>query len=406
MRKVLILGSGAGGTIVANKLRKELSENEWEITIIDKDAQHRYQPGYLFIPFGVYSRRDILKPKKEFIPRGVDLVIDKAVRIDAAQRRVETLKGSFDYDYLVIATGCGLRPEEVEGMMDGWGKDIHTFYTLEGAERLGKTLKYFSGGKVVVNIAETPFKCPIAAMEFSFMADWFFTVAGVREKVEIELVTPLSGIFTKPVAERKKIKVTPSFDLARVNASEKTIESFKGEKVGYDILVSIPPHFGARAIIDSGLGDPMGYVPTEKNTLKARGLDHVYVIGDATNVPTSKAGSVAHYMADTVVGNIVREIDGQEAHPTFDGHSTCFLSSGFEKAILLDFNYNVEPLPGKFPFPGMGPFDLLEESLSNHWGKMMFRWVYWNLMMKGSELPLEAQMNLAGKMVKTSPAKH
>jgi sulfide:quinone oxidoreductase len=408
MRKIIILGSGAGGTIVANQLRKQLSESEWQITIIDRDEQHHYQAGYLFIPFGIYSRADILKPKKEYIPKGVEFVIDDVVRIHTDQRRVESATNKYDYDWLIIATGCRLKPDEIEGMMDGWGKDVHTFYTLEGAELLRKALKYFSCGKVVLNIAELPFKCPIAPLEFLFMADWYFTVVGARNNVEIELVTPLDNVFTKPiaaqelaqVAEKKNIKVTPYFQLARVNAAEKTIESHKGDKVDYDLLVSIPPNFGDQVVINSGLGDPMGYVPTQRHTLKAQNFDRVYVVGDATNVPTSKAGSVAHYMAYTLVENLVREIDGQPPLPTFDGHATCFLESGFEKAILLDFNYDVEPLPGKFPFPGMGPFSLLQESLSNHWGKMMFRWVYWNLMMKGNDLPLETQMNIAGKVRK------
>ncbi len=411
MRKILILGSGAGGTIVANMLRERLQESEWEITIIDKKEDHHYQAGYLFIPFGVYSENDVIKPKKEFIPKGVEFVLDNVVRIDTKERRVETEKGArYDYDWLVIATGCDIAPAEIDGMMDGWQKDIFDFYTLEGSLELYKKLKYFNSGKVVLNIAEVPYKCPIAPLEFVFMADWFFTVNGVRDKVDIEFVTPLDNVFTKPVAAKilsefavkKNIKVTPYFDLAQVNAEEKTIESGKGQKVGYDILVAIPPNVGDQALIDSEVSDPVGFVPTDNHTLKAENLDRVYVVGDTTNVPTSKAGSVAHYQSYTLVENLIREIDGYDPKPTFDGHATCFLASGFEKAILLDFNYNVEPLPGKFPFPGMGPFSLLEESLSNHWGKMMFRWVYWNLMMKGLDFPLEPQMNIAGKLRKVA----
>lgn len=405
MRKILILGAGAGGTIVANMLRKELSEAEWRITIIDRDERHYYQPGYLFIPFGVYSEQDVIKPKKEFIPRGVDFIIDEIVKIDPEQRRVETKLGNYDYDWLIIATGCDIQPSEIDGMMDGWRTDIFDFYSLEGSVALRQKLKYFDSGKVVLNIAEIPYKCPIAPLEFVFMADWFFTVNGVRDKVEIEFVTPLDNVFTKPVAAKalaqvavqKNIKVTPYFDLAQVNAKEKTIESHKGEKIGYDLLVSIPPNMGDKALIDSNVADPVGYVFTNNETLQAEQFERIYVIGDTTNVPTSKAGSVAHYMAYTLVDNLMREIDGYPPKSKFDGHATCFLASGFEKAILLDFNYKVEPLPGKFPFPGMGPFSLLQESLSNHWGKMMFRWVYWNLMMKGLDLPLEPQMNLAGK---------
>jgi len=411
MRKIVILGSGAGGTMVAANLRKELDDGEWQITLIDKDEQHHFQSGYLFIPFGIYSKDDVLKPKRDFVPKGVDFVVDNVIKVDTEQRRLETEKGdSYDYDWLVISTGCRIVPEEVEGMMDVWREDVFDFYTLEGAVALSKKLKYFDSGKVVLNIAEFPYKCPIAPMEFVFMADWFFQVNGVRDKVEIEFVRPIDNIFTKPVAakalrafaDKKNVKVTPYFDLAKVNANEKTIESHKGDKVGYDLLVAIPPNFGAQAITDSGIGDPMGYMQVDNHTLKAENQDRVYVLGDATSVPTSKAGSVAHYMSYTVVENLVREIDGHEALPSFDGHATCFLASGFEKAILLDFNYEVEPLPGKFPFPGMGPFSLLEDTFGNYWGKMMFKWVYWNLMMKGLDLPLEAQMNIAGKLRQTA----
>ena len=260
MQRILILGAGAGGTIVANMLRKELKESEWQITIIDRDERHHYQAGYLFIPFGVYGEQDVLKPKKEFIPQGVEFVVDKVMKIDPAQRRVETLKGQYEYDWLVIATGCDIQPSEIPGMTEGWRKDIFDFYTLEGALALRKQLKYFTSGKIVLNIAEFPYKCPIAPLEFVFMADWFFTVNGVRDKVEIEFVTPLDNVFTKPVAAKalasvaakKNIKVTPYFDLAQVNAGEKTIESHKGQKVGYDLLVAIPPNMGAKALIDSG----------------------------------------------------------------------------------------------------------------------------------------------------------
>jgi sulfide:quinone oxidoreductase len=406
MRKVVILGSGAGGTMVATNLRKELDESEWEIIIIDNDEQHHYQPGWLFIPFGVYTAEDCIKPKKDFIPKGVKFILDEVTKIDPDKRRVETKLGHYDYDWLVIASGCRIVPQEIEGMMDDWHGNIHDFYTLEGAVELRKKLKYFDSGRVVLNIAELPYKCPVAPLEFIFMADWFFTINGVRDKVEVELVTPLANVFTKPMASRalasladqKNIKVTPNFDIAQVNAKEKTIESHKGEKIPYDLLVTIPPNFGAKFIEDSGMGDPMCYVDTEPYTLKAKNYDRIYVIGDATNVPTSKAGAVAHYESETVVENLVREIDGHQPRPTFDGHATCFIVSGYEKAVLIDFNYEVEPLPGKFPFPGLGPCTLLGESHFNYWGKMMFKWVYWNMMLKGLDLPLEPQMTMAGKM--------
>ncbi|MBW1710425.1 MAG: NAD(P)/FAD-dependent oxidoreductase [Deltaproteobacteria bacterium] len=406
MKNVVILGSGAGGTMIAAKLRQELDEADWRITIIDKHPRHDYQPGWLFVPFGIYTARDCAKPKSDFIMPGVDLVLDEVVNVDPGKRTVKTRLGQLSYDWLVIATGCRIMPEEIDGMMDDWGGNVHTFYTIEGAVALQKKMKYFESGRVVFNIAELPFKCPVAPLEFIYMADWFFRVNGVRDNVEIELVTPLAGAFTKPVSskalgklcEQKNIKISPNFDLAQVNAGEKTIESHLGNKVPYDLLVSIPPNFGAQYIIDSGIGDPIGYMNTDHFTLQAKDYDRIYVIGDATNVPTSKAGSVAHYQSETVVENLVREIDGYEPKPTADGHSTCFIVTGFEKASLIDFNYTVEPLEGKFPFPGFGPFDLLGDTHLNYWGKMMFKWVYWNLMMKGLDFPLEPQMTMAGKI--------
>src|SRR5208337_1546147 len=330
MKRLVILGSGTGGTIIAGKMRQKLSESEWEITVIDRDWQHHYQPGWLFIPFGIYTPEDCVKPKIKFIPAGVNFVLDEISLIDPVKKRVTTKGGSYDYDWLVVATGCGIVPEEVEGMSEGMGGDIHNCYSRDGAIALAEKMKYFEKGRVVINIAELPFKCPVAPLEFAFMADWFFTTHGVRDHLEIELVTPLSAAFTKPVAaavlgnicKEKNIKVTPNFQIAQVDRDKKVIKSYGDEEVPYDLLVAIPPNFGAQCIIASGMGDPMGYVDTDHNTLKAKNYDNVFVIGDATNVPTSKAGAVAHYEADTIIENLVREIDGKPALPSYDGHAT------------------------------------------------------------------------------------
>jgi len=406
MKKILILGSGAGGTMVAANLNKKLNPKEWQITIIDKDEIHHYQPGWLFIPFGVYTAKDCQKPKRDFIPAGVNYVTDEVMGLDTAKREVQGKKQTYSYDWLVIASGCSIVPEEVDGMMADWRKNIFSFYTLDDAVALREKMKYFNKGRLVLNIAELPYKCPVAPLEFVYMADWFFDVHGARDNVEIELVTPMAGAFSKPIASgilgdtmiRKNIKVTPNFDLAKVNPEEKTIESHKGDKVDYDLLVAIPPNFGAKFLEGSGLEDPLRFVETDHFTLKAKNADHIFVVGDATNVPTSKAGAVAHYESDTIAENILREMDGQVPKGTFDGHATCFICSGYEKAFLIDFNYQYEPLPGKFPFPGLGPFSLLGDSYLNYWGKMMFKWVYWNMMLKGVELPLEQQLTMAGKM--------
>ncbi len=330
MKNLVILGHGTGGTIIATKMRQKLSEKDWQITVIDRDWQHHYQPGWLFIPFGIYTAADCVKPKIKFVPPGVNFVLDEITEIDPVKKQVKTRRDTYAYDWLVVATGCRIMPDEVEGMAEGMGGDIHNFYSQEGAVALYDKLKYFSKGRVVINIAELPFKCPVAPLEFAFMADWFFTKNGVRKNIEIELVTPLSAAFTKPVAaellgqicEQKNIKVTPNFQIAQADVGNKLIKSYGGEEVPYDLLVAIPPNFGAQIIIDSGMGDPMGYVDTDHHTLKAKNYDHIYVVGDATNVPTSKAGAVAHYEADTIVDNLVREIDGQPPWPDYDGHAT------------------------------------------------------------------------------------
>ena len=330
MKHLVILGHGTGGTIIAAKMRQRLAEKDWQITVIDRDWQHHYQPGWLFIPFGIYTAADCVKPKTKFVPPGVTLVLDEITEIDPVKKQVKTRRDTYAYDWLVVATGCRIMPDEVEGMAEGMGGDVHTFYSQEGAVALYDKLKYFHQGRVVINIAELPFKCPVAPLEFAFMADWFFTKNGVRKNIEIELVTPLSAAFTKPVAagilgkicEEKNIKVTPNYQIAQVDAAKKVIKSYGDQEVPYDLLVAIPPNFGAQIIIDSGMGDPMGYVDTDHHTLKAKNYDYIYVVGDATNVPTSKAGAVAHYEADTIVDNLVREIDGQPPWPNYDGHAT------------------------------------------------------------------------------------
>jgi sulfide:quinone oxidoreductase len=265
------------------------------------------------------------------VPPGVNFVLDEILGVDPEKKQVKTKQYTFAYDWLVVATGCRIVPEEVEGMLGiGWGKEIHNFYTLDGAVALGDTIQYFDKGRVVINIAELPFKCPVAPLEFAFMADWFFAKNGVRDNIEIELVTPLPGAFTKPKAsevlgqlcEEKNVKVTPNFQISAVDPERKVITAFDCREVNYDLLISIPPNFGAQCLIDSGMTDPMGYVETDLNTLKSKKFDNVYVIGDAANLPTSKAGAVAHYEADVLAENLKREIDGHPPRPDYDGHAT------------------------------------------------------------------------------------
>lgn len=407
MKTFLILGAGTGGTMVANKMAELLDPNEWRITIVDRDETHYYQPGFLFIPFGIYTLKDVVKPKRQFIPSNVNVVMSGIDLIEPDDNRVKLANGqTINYDTLVISTGTRIVAEEVEGLTGkGWYENAFDFYTPEGAEALSRFLKFWKGGRLVLNVAEMPIKCPVAPLEFLFLADWYFTEKGIRDQVELVYATPLSGAFTKPRAasilgdmlERKNIKVEPDFNVSEVDGEAQVIRSYDGRELPYDLLVSVPTNMGQEVIERSGMGDDLGFIPIDKHTLQSNNWENVWVIGDAGNAPTSKAGSVAHFMLDVLVENILRQMEGLEPQPDFDGHANCFIESGFEKGILIDFNYDVEPLPGKFPLPGVGPFSLLKESAANHWGKMTFRWVYWNMLLKGREMPFESQMTMAGK---------
>ena len=411
MKSLVILGAGTAGTTVANRLHSLLDSDQWRITIVDQNETHYYQPGFLFIPFGIYSKNDVIKPKRDFIPAGVELIMSPIEHIDAEHNRVTLAKDKriLAYDFLVIATGCQIRPEQTPGLKDSaWGHTIHEFYTVEGAVALAKHLRTWRGGRLVVNVVDNPIKCPVAPLEFLMLADSFFTEHGLREKVDITYATPLPGAFTKPIAsrhlgdilERKSIKVVPEFLIERVEPDARRIVSYDEQSLEYDLLISIPLNMGDEVIARSGLGDDLNYVPVDKHTLQSTKFPNIFALGDAASLPTSKAGSVAHFAVDCFADNFLRLIDGLDLLPTFDGHANCFIESGFGKGLLIDFNYDVEPLPGHYPLPGVGPFSLLQETEMNHWGKMMFRWMYWNLLLKGQELPLPARMTMAGKMVR------
>ncbi len=395
--------------MMLNKLEAELSKDEWHITIVDQFETHYYQPGFLFIPFGIYTKRDVMKPKREFFPPGVDVIFSGIDLIEPDSNRVKLSNGkTLNYDFLIVATGSKVNPGETEGLTgEFWQKNIFDFYTIEGACNLSHFLKYWEGGKMVLNIIEMPIKCPVAPLEFVFLADWWFTEQGIRDKVDIEFVTPLPGAFTKPKAsqifgdflEKKNIRLIPEFNTGRVDGERKKIISWDEKEIDYDLLVTIPTNMGDSVIERSGMGDELNFIPTDPFTLQSKAHENVFVIGDATDLPSSKAGSVAHFQADILFENILSAMDNRPLRAKFDGHANCYIESGFGKGILIDFNYDTEPLPGKFPLPGVGPFSLLEETKMNHYGKMMFRWMYWNLLLKGAELPIESQMMMAGKRV-------
>lgn len=407
MKELLILGGGTAGSMMANKLVRALPDG-WQVTVVDKDDIHVYQPGLLFLPFGQYERRDIVKRRGRMLHRDIRYVTGSIDRIDPADKVVALHDGrQLAYDLLVIATGTDLQPEATEGLTDErvWFDSAFDFYSLEGASRLARKLEDFKGGRMLVHVVDMPIKCPVAPLEFAFLADAFFQERGMRDKVELVFVTPLDGAFTKPRAkaalgqmlEDKGIGLQAEFVASHVDPETRAVHGYDGRALDFDLLVTVPQHGGIPAMKHSGLGDDLGFVPTDKHTLQSAVHPDIFVLGDATNLPTSKAGAVAHFQGDVLLPNILRHIEGRPLLPEFDGHANCFIETGHGKAMLIDFNYDTEPLPGRFPLPGAGPMALLEESRINHLGKLAFKWVYWNFLVKGKELPLDHRMRMTGK---------
>ncbi len=406
-KNLVVLGAGTAGTMIVNKLRRRLPADEWSITVVDKDDVHDYQPGYLFIPFGLNAPDQIRKTTRRFVHDGVQLVMAEIERVDTAAHEVHLGGGRvLPYDQLVIATGTTPRPDQTEGTLGPqWHKEVGEFYTYEGAVALRDQLDRFTGGRLVVHITELPIKCPVAPLEFTFLADDWLRQRGLRDQTELVFVTPLDGAFTKPVASRtlgglleeKNITVEPDFMIERIDQDRKVLVSFDEREVAYDQLVTVPLNMGADFVAASGLGDELNYVPVDKHTFLADGLDDVFALGDASNIPTSKAGSVAHFSVDIFVDNFLEHIAGRPMTHSFDGHANCFVESGHGKALLLDFNYDTEPLTGTFPLPKVGPMTLLGESRANHLGKLAFRHIYWNALLPGRPLGLPAEMSMSGK---------
>ena len=409
MKRIVILGGGTAGTMASNRLRKRLDQAEWAITVVDQNDTHVYQPGNLFVPFGIYEPADLVKPRRRFLPDGVELVLSEIDHVEPERNVVELADGrTLPYDYLIIATGTSPRPDQTPGMIGPeWRKSIHEFYTLEGATALANTLAEWEGGRMVVHIVDMPIKCPVAPLEFTFLADSYFAERGMRDRVEMVFVTPLDGAFTKPIASKhlggildeRKVALEADFMVEHIDADAKALVSYDEREIPFDLLVTIPLNMGADYVARSGLGDDLNFVPVDKQTLLAKAHDNIFAIGDASDIPTSKAGSVAHFSIELFEENFINHIHGRPMTKLFDGHANCFIESGHGKGMLIDFNYDTEPLPGKYPLPGFGPFSLLRESEANHWGKMTFRWVYWNLLLPGKDMPFEPLMSMAGKEV-------
>ena len=397
VHRIVILGGGTAGTLAANRLHK-LHGDGAEIVVVDRDDRHAYQPGFLFVPFDLAEPRKLIRSRRAQLRQGIGFRTAEVEHVDTAANSVHLADGeAISYDVLVIATGAALLPEETEGLTGpGWQEKVFTFYTLESATLLRDALRTFDHGRLVVNMIDLPVKCPVAPLEFCFLADWYFRRRGIRDRIDITYVTSLDGAFTKPTCNRelsglmddKGIAVTTEFSTGQVDGHAGRLISWDEREVDFDMLVTIPLHGGVEFVSRSpGLGDDLGFVLVDRGTLQADAAPNVFAIGDATNAPTSKAGSVAHFEGETLVENIRRLFDGEPLVGSFDGHTNCFIETGFHKALLIDFSYDVEPLAGRYPNPRLGPLPLLRESHLNHLGKLGFQWLYWHMLLPGRDLP-------------------
>ena len=371
---VLILGGGVGGTIVANLVAKDLGDQA-RITLVDATGTHVYQPGFLYVAVGQQLASALGRAESSLLRKEVSLVIDCATWIDPRARKVVLRSGrTLRYDELLLATGSRTVMGEVPG-----GLAAHDFYTLEGAEHLWRTLKEFTGGTIVIGVAGIPYKCPPAPVEFVFLLDDYLRARGIRERSQIKLLSPLNRAFTieatsklvQPILAERGIELTGFFNVESVDPVAKTVTSLEGETVDYDLLILVPPHRGQKVIEKSGLGDERGWVPVDKNTLRHVNFPDIWAIGDATNIPISKSGSVAHYEATVAAAEIVAAAKG-EAPPShvYDGKVMCFLETGQGQATTIRFDYDHPPVS---PTP----------SRLWHWAKVLFNKTYWHTVPQG-----------------------
>lgn len=371
-KNVVVLGGGTGGTMVANHIartmRNEIKRGEVSITQITDTPKHVYQPSFLFVAVNHARVEDYTREQKNLLSFGVNLLVEQATRVNAKENTITLASGKqVSYDILVIATGAYPDFDSVPGLAEA----ADNFYTKEGSEKLRDKIAAFEGGKIVITI-DVPHKCPVAPLELIFMLDDLFKDRGIRDKVDLLYTYPIGRLHSlEPVAnwaspefEKRGIGSEVFFNVESVDPKKKVVNTVEGSEVPFDILISIPAHRGAKVIQDSGLGDEGGFIPTDRHSLKAQGYDNIYVLGDATNLPISKAGSTAHYEADVVAENVIAELRGLPATHHYDGKVFCFVEAGLDKATYVSFSYAKPPAPT--PATEM-----------IHWFKLAFNEMYW-----------------------------
>jgi sulfide:quinone oxidoreductase len=373
--EIIVLGGGVGGTLVANLLARRLGRDHAHITVIDRSGRHIYQPGWLYLPFDSAPTAQLERAERGLLSRKIDLVVGDVRRIDRAARQIELADGArYSYDWLVVATGARLAPEAVPGYAEG----AHHFYSAEAALRLRAALGDFQGGRILVGVADIPYKCPPAPLEFTFLLDDELRKRGLRERSEIVYLSPINRVFTiasvaqfvTPLLEERGVRYELFFNTETIDPQARTISSMEGTTLSYDLLVLVPPHRGASSIMEAGLGDAQGWIPTDRETLQSKADPQIYVIGDASDLPVSKSGSAAHFEAKVVAQRIASAVLGQPNDTRYDGGVMCFLETGRGQASQLVFDYLHPPVP-----PQPNHF--------YHYEKALFNKAYWYLVPRG-----------------------
>jgi len=375
LKRIVILGGGVGGTIVANLLARRLRPEEVAILLVDKAGRHVYQPGFMQVAFERKDSRRFERGERRLLHRRVRLVIDEAVRIDPVARNVHLAGGgAIPYDRLVIALGARLVPEELPGFAEA----AHHFYTADASLRLRRALEGFPGGRVVVTVASVPYKCPPAPAEAACQLDYYFKKRGIRDRVEINFLSPLSRVFPlesiNPIVERlfadRGIRSTIFFNVESLDPAKKVVRSIEGEEVPYDLLVMVPPHRGAKLVEDSGLGDRGGWLPVYRLSLRSKAHPEIFGLGDCTDLPVSKSGAAAHFQAKVVAESLIADVRGKPAGTRYEGRVMCYFDAGYHKAMSMAFDYEHPPRPR-------------EPGFRNWVGKRVLNRAYWTLVPSG-----------------------
>ncbi|WP_396610312.1 NAD(P)/FAD-dependent oxidoreductase [Haloferax sp. S1W] len=372
--RIVIVGGGTGGSVLTNRLTDdlvaEIDAGDVEVTLVNDTPEQTYKPAFLYVAFGKKTVAEARRPLADLVDhRRVELVVDRVTGIDTERKHLELAgdDSGLDYDHLVLATGANLVPDEVPGLKEGG----HHFYAPDGAERLRDALADFTEGHLVLSVIGVPHMCPAAPVEFVLMADAWFRERGLRDDIDITYTYPIQrahGIqsiaeWATATFEERDINLETFFNAEEIDPDAKVIETMEGTELDYDLLVAIPPHTGSDLVTDAGLGDD-GWVAVDRHTLEATNAEDVYAIGDVADLPTSKAGSVAHYAAGTVADRIASRVRGLVPTETYDGKTICFIESGMDEATFVEFAYGDEPV-------------VREPSQLLHWSKLAYNESYW-----------------------------